>query len=117
MLTVKDISVTVDGVKLLDKVYFSVGRTDKIAFVGENELAQTALFKVLMGELEPEEGSIKWGVSTIRSYLPKDNTEYFEGNEMELVDCCGSTPPRRTMCTSGASWAGCCSPMRMCSSM
>ena len=86
VLTVKDISVTVDGVKLLDKVYFSVGRTDKIAFVGENELAQTALFKVLMGELEPDEGSIKWGVSTIRSYLPKDNTEYFEGNEMELVD-------------------------------
>ncbi|MDY3771685.1 MAG: ATP-binding cassette domain-containing protein, partial [Candidatus Faecousia sp.] len=86
VLTVKDVSVTVDGVKLLDKVYFSVGRTDKIAFVGENELAQTALFKVLMGELEPDEGSVKWGVSTIRSYLPKDNSEYFEGNEMELVD-------------------------------
>ena len=86
VLTVNDVSVTVDGVKLLDKVYFSVNRTDKIAFVGENELAQTALFKVLMGELEPDEGSIKWGVSTIRSYLPKDNTEYFEGNKMELVD-------------------------------
>ena len=86
VLTVKDVSVTVDGVKLLDKVYFSVGRNDKIAFVGENELAQTALFKVLMGELEPDEGSIKWGISTIRSYLPKDNTEYFEGNKMELVD-------------------------------
>ena len=86
ILTVKDISVTVDGVKLLDKVYFSVGRTDKIAFVGENELAQTALFQVLMGELEPDEGSIKWGISTSRSYLPKDNTEYFEGNTMELVD-------------------------------
>ena len=86
ILTVKDVSVTVDGEKLLDKVYFSVGRNDKIAFVGENELAQTALFKVLMGELEPDEGSIKWGVSTIRSYLPKDNSEYFDGNEMELVD-------------------------------
>ena len=86
VLTVKDVSVTVDGVKLLDKVYFSVNRTDKIAFVGENELAQTALFKVLMGELEPDEGSIKWGVSTVRSYLPKDNSEYFEGNKMELVD-------------------------------
>ena len=86
VLTVKDVSVTVDGVKLLDKVYFSVNRADKIAFVGENELAQTALFKVLMGELEPDEGSIKWGVSTIRSYLPKDNTEYFEGNKCELVD-------------------------------
>jgi len=86
VLTVKDVSVTVDGVKLLDKVYFSVNRTDKIAFVGENELAQTALFKILMGELEPDEGSIKWGVSTIRSYLPKDNSEYFEGNKCELVD-------------------------------
>ena len=86
VLTVKDVSVTVDGVKLLDKVYFSVNRTDKIAFVGENELAQTALFKILMGELEPDEGSVKWGVSTIRSYLPKDNSEYFEGNKMELLD-------------------------------
>ena len=79
-------TVTVDGVKLLDNVYFSVNRTDKIAFVGENELAQTALFKILMGELEPDEGSVKWGVSTIRSYLPKDNSAYFEGNDMELVD-------------------------------
>ena len=86
VLTVKDVSVTVDGVKLLDNVYFSVGRTDKIAFVGENELAQTALFKILMGELEPDEGSVKWGVSTIRSYLPKDNSPYFDGNEEELVD-------------------------------
>ena len=86
ILTVNDISVTVDGVKLLDKVYFSVGKNDKIAFVGENELAQTALFQILMGELEPDEGSIKWGISTIRSYLPKDNTPYFEGNSEELVD-------------------------------
>ena len=86
ILTVNDVSVTIDGVKLLDKVYFSVGKNDKIAFVGENELAQTALFKVLMGELEPDEGSVKWGISTIRSYLPKDNSEYFDGNSMELVD-------------------------------
>jgi len=86
VLTVKDVSVTVDGVKLLDNVYFSVNRTDKIAFVGENELAQTALFKVLMGELEPDAGSVKWGVSTIRSYLPKDNSAYFDGNKSELVD-------------------------------
>ena len=86
ILTVKDVSVTVDGEKLLDKVYFSVGKNDKIAFVGENEKAQTALFQILMGELEPDEGSIKWGISTVRSYLPKDNTPYFEGNTMELVD-------------------------------
>lgn len=86
ILTVKDVSVTVDGVKLLDKVYFSVNRTDKIAFVGENELAQTALFQILMGELEPDEGSVKWGVSTARSYLPKDNSPYFDGIRTELVD-------------------------------
>ena len=86
ILTVKDVSVTVDGQKLLDNVYFVVGKTDKIAFVGENELAQTALFQILMGELEPDEGSIKWGISTSRSYLPKDNTPYFEGNAEPLVD-------------------------------
>ncbi len=86
ILTVKDISVTVDGVKLLDKVYFTLSKTDKVAIVGENELAQTTLFKVLMGELEPDEGSIKWGVSTSRSYLPKDNSDYFDGCTMELVD-------------------------------
>ena len=74
------------GVKLLDNVYFSVGRTDKIAFVGENELAKTALMQILMGEIEPDEGSVKWGDSTNRSYLPKDNTDYFEGNKLELVD-------------------------------
>lgn len=86
ILTVKDISVTVDGTKLLDHVYFTVSRTDKIAFVGENELAQTALFQVLMGELEPDEGSYKWGISTSQSYLPKDNSDYFEGCKTELVD-------------------------------
>ena len=86
VLTVKDVSVTVDGVKLLDKVYFSVNRGDKIAFVGENELAQTALFKILMGELEPDEGSVKWGQTVTTSYLPKDNTAYFEGCTDSLVD-------------------------------
>ena len=86
ILVIDHFTATVDGVKLLDKVYFSVNRGDKIAFVGENELAQTALFKILMGELEPDEGSVKWGVSTIRSYLPKDNSPYFDGNQMELVD-------------------------------
>ena len=88
ILTVKNISKTVDGVKLLDNVYFTRGNTgDKIAFRGrKRELAQTTLFKILMGELDPDEGSIKWGVSTFPSYLPKDNTEYFEGCTMELVD-------------------------------
>ena len=86
ILTVKDVSVTVDGVKLLDNIYFSVNKTDKIAFVGENELAQTALFQILMGELEPDEGSVKWGISTVRSYLPTDNSAYLDGNKSQLVD-------------------------------
>ncbi|HIR65211.1 MAG TPA: ATP-binding cassette domain-containing protein [Candidatus Faecousia faecigallinarum] len=86
VLTVKHISKTVDGVKLLDNVYFTLSRTDKVALVGDNELAQTTLFKILMEELEPDEGSIKWGISTTRSYLPKDNSPYFTGCDMALVD-------------------------------
>ncbi len=86
ILFVTEVSKTVDGVKLLDKVSFIVNKNDKIAFVGENELAQTTMFKILMGELEPDEGTVKWGVSTSQSYFPKDNTEYFEGCEDSLVD-------------------------------
>jgi len=84
ILFVTDVSKTIDGVKLLDKVSFIVN--DKIAFVGENELAQTTLFKILMGELEPDEGSVKWGQTVTTSYLPKDNTAYFEGCSDSLVD-------------------------------
>ena len=86
ILFVTDVSKTVDGVKLLDKVSFIVNRNDKIAFVGENELAQTTMFKLLMGELEPDEGTIKWGVSTSQSYLPKDNSPYFDGCTDTLLD-------------------------------
>ena len=86
VLTVKHISKTVDGVKLLDNIYFTLSRTDKVALVGDNELAQTTLFKILTEELEPDEGSIKWGISTTRSYLPKDNSPYFTGCDMALVD-------------------------------
>ena len=86
ILFVTDVSKTIDGVKLLDKVSFIVNKNDKIAFVGENELAQTTLFKILMGELEPDEGSVKWGQTVTTSYLPKDNTEYFEGHSESLVD-------------------------------
>ena len=86
ILGVDELSKTVNGERLFSDVSFTVEKGDKIAFVGENELAQTALFKILMGELEPDEGSVKWGVSTIRSYLPKDNSPYFDGNQMELVD-------------------------------
>mgnify|MGYP000700062241 FL=1 len=86
ILFVTDVSKTVDGVKLLDKVSFIVNRGDKIAFVGENEVAQTTMFKILMGELESDEGTVKWGVSTSQSYFPKDNSEYFDGHDETLVD-------------------------------
>ena len=86
ILFVTDVSKTVDGVKLLDKVSFIVNRGDKIAFVGENEVAQTTMFKILMGELEPDEGTVKWGVSPSQSYFPKDTIEYFDGHDETLVD-------------------------------
>ena len=86
ILFVTDVSKTIDGVKLLDKVSFIVNRGDKIAFVGENEVAQTTMFKILMGELEPDEGSFKWGVTISTNYFPKDNSEYFDGHDETLVD-------------------------------
>lgn len=81
VLTVEHISKTIDGVKVLDNISFIVGREDKIAFVGSDTIANTTLFKILAGELEPDEGSYKWGVTTSFSYFPKDNTELFKGNE------------------------------------
>lgn len=86
ILFVTDVSKTIDGVKVLDKVSFVMNRNDKIAFVGNNEIAQTTMFKILMGELEPDEGSVKWGVSTSQSYFPKDNTAFFEGCELNMID-------------------------------
>ena len=77
VLFVENVSKTVDGVKVLDDVSFIVDRTDKIAFVGDNEIAQTALFRILSEETTPDSGSIKWGVSTSQSYFPKDNAEFF----------------------------------------
>ena len=86
ILFVTDVSKTVDGVKLLNKVSFIMNKNDKIAFVGENELAMTVLFKILMGELEPDEGSVRWGITTSQSYFPKDNSAYFENCTDTLVD-------------------------------
>ena len=85
VLFVENISKTVNGEKVLDNISFNVGREDKIAFVGSNELAKTTLFKILVGELEPDEGSIKWGVTTSQAYFPKDNTEEFD-NDLTIVD-------------------------------
>ena len=85
ILFVTDVSKTVDGVKVLDKVSFIVGHGDKIAFVGDNENAHTALFKILTGEWEPDEGTVKWGQTATFSYFPKDNTPYFQDNDDNLV--------------------------------
>lgn len=86
ILTVEGLSKTIDGVKVLNNISFRVNKDDKIAFIGENEIAQTTLFKILAGEMEPDEGSYKWGVTTSQSYFPKDNTEYFEGCDLNLID-------------------------------
>lgn len=77
VLCVEGISKTIDGVKVLDNVSFILGHDDKVAFVGGNELAKTTLFKILMGEMEPDEGTYKWGVTTSQAYFPRDYTEEF----------------------------------------
>ena len=85
VLTVEGITKTIDGVKVLDNVSFIVGHEDKIAFVGGNELAKTTLFKIISGEMEPDSGSYKWGVTTSQSYFPKDNTAIFD-TDLLIVD-------------------------------
>lgn len=86
ILLVENISKTIDGVKVLNNISFRVNRGDKIAFVGENEIANTTLFKIIMGEMEPDEGSYKWGITTSTSYLPMDNSEYFNNSEYNLIE-------------------------------
>lgn len=85
VLTVEDLTKTIDGKCLLDHISFRLEREDKVAIISENELAVTALFEILMGNMEAEEGSYKWGISTSQSYFPKDNTAYFDGNDMNLI--------------------------------
>ena len=85
VLTVTNLSKTINGVKVLDNISFIVNREDKIAFVGSNTLAATTLFKILMGELEPDSGSFKWGITTTQAYFPKDNTQMFSVDET-IVD-------------------------------
>ena len=85
-LFVTEISKTVDGVKLLNNISFIVGKEDKIALVGKNELAVTMLYKIIMGEEEPDSGSVKWGASITPSYFPKDHNSYFDGNDFDLIE-------------------------------
>ncbi len=85
VLTVEGLTKTINGEKVLDNISFIVGHDDKIAFVGSNELAKTTLFKILMGEMEPDAGTYKWGVTTSQAYFPKDNTEEFD-NDYTIAD-------------------------------
>lgn len=85
VLTVENLSKTINGVKVLDNLSFIVGHEDKIAFVGGNELAKSVLFKILTGEMEPDEGSYKWGITTSCAYFPKDNSEEFD-NDYTIVE-------------------------------
>ncbi len=85
VLTVTNLSKTIDGVKVLDNISFTVNREDKIAFVGPNTMAATTLFKILSGEMEPDEGNYKWGITTTTSYFPKDNTKEFSSEDI-IVD-------------------------------
>ena len=78
VLTVENLTKTIDGVKVLDNVSFIINRDDKVAFVGSDELAKTTLFKILVGEIEPDSGSYKWGITTTQAYFPKDNTKDFD---------------------------------------
>ena len=86
LLIVDGISKTIDGEKVLNNVSFTLKKGDKVAFTGPNSAGKTALMQILMGEMEPDEGSFKWGVTTTQAYLPNDNPEYFEGCDLSLTD-------------------------------
>ena len=85
VLMVENLSKTIDGVKVLDNISFTLGHDDKVAFVGANEQAITTLFKIVVGEMEPDEGNYKWGVTTSQAYFPKDNTAEFD-NDLTITD-------------------------------
>ena len=85
-LFVTDVSLTVDGVKIIDRISFIMDKGDKIAFIGSNENTITAMFQLLAGEREPDEGTIKWGVSTTQAYFPKDNGPYFNDCDLSIID-------------------------------
>ncbi|WP_099221230.1 ABC-F family ATP-binding cassette domain-containing protein [Listeria costaricensis] len=86
LLTVENLTKTIDGVKVLDDVSFTINRDDKVALAGNNEVAKTTLFQILAGELEPDSGTYRWGVTTSQSYFPKDNSRFFEENNLNLVE-------------------------------
>lgn len=85
LLQVDNVSVTIDGKKILDNISFTLNKDDKVAFIANNDITTTTLFKVIMGEITPDTGSVRWGVTTSQAYLPKDTTKEFD-NELTIVD-------------------------------
>ena len=86
LLVVEGLSKTIGDRKVLNNISFMINPNEKVAFVGTDEIARTTLFKILMGEMEPDEGTFKWGITTSRAYFPKDNSEYFDGHDESLID-------------------------------
>lgn len=85
-MRVEGLSKTIEGVKILDNISFTMNKDDKVALVGKNDIAKTTLLKILAGEMDPDEGTYHWGVTTSQSYFPKDNSKYFENGDLTLVD-------------------------------
>ncbi|WP_195856739.1 ABC-F family ATP-binding cassette domain-containing protein [Aerococcus urinae] len=86
VLTVEGLSKTIDGVKVLDNITFHLKNDDKVAFVSRNDVAVTTLFQILMGEMEPDSGSFKWGVTTSQSYLPRDTSKEFDNSDQSILE-------------------------------
>jgi len=86
LLRVENLSKSIDGVKVLDRVSFTLRKNDKVVFIGETELAVSTLFRILVEEITPDSGSFTWGVTTSRAYFPKENSSYFDGVDLNLID-------------------------------
>ena len=86
MLKVENLTKTVDGEKVLNNISFTINTGDKVVILSKNDIAKTTLFQILAGELEPDSGTVEWGVTTSQSYFPKDNSEFFEGVDLSLID-------------------------------
>ena len=86
MLKVENLTKTIDGEKILDNISFTINTGDKVVILSKNDIAKTTLFQILAGELEPDSGTVEWGVTTSQSYFPKDNSEFFEGVDLSLID-------------------------------
>jgi len=86
MLKVENLTKTIDGEKVLNNISFTINTGDKVVILSKNDIAKTTLFQILAEELEPDSGTVEWGVTTSQSYFPKDNSEFFEGVDLSLID-------------------------------